>query len=76
MSDTQRIQHIDAWRFIAVSLVIQATCSLDSNFSFLVTTYPFLRRLGNFGTWCLIFFFISGFVICRGLIEERAGHLG
>jgi hypothetical protein len=23
MSDTHRIQHIDAWRFIAVSLVIQ-----------------------------------------------------
>lgn len=73
MSDTQRIRHIDAWRFIAVSLVIQSHLVIFSNFSFLVSTYPFLRRLGRFGDLgVLIFFFISGFVICRGLMEERA----
>ena len=77
MSDNQRIRHIDAWRFIAVSLVIQGHLLIFSNFSFLVTTYPLLRPLGNFGDLgVLIFFFISGFVICRGLIEERAATLG
>lgn len=77
MSDSQRIRHIDAWRFIAVSLVIQGHLLIFSNFSFLVTTYPFLRPLGNFGDLgVLIFFFISGFVICGGLIKERAATLG
>ena len=77
MSDNRRIRHIDAWRFIAVSLVIQGHLLIFSNFSFLVTTYPFLRPLGNFGDLgVLIFFFISGFVICRGLIEEREATLG
>lgn len=77
MTDTQRIRHIDAWRFIAVSLVIQGHLLIFSNFSFLVTSYPFLRPLGSFGDLgVLIFFFISGFVICRGLIEERAATSG
>lgn len=76
MSDTQRIQHIDAWRFVAVSLVIQSHLVIFSNFSFLVETYPFLRRIGRFGDLgVLIFFFIGGFVICRGLMEERAAAL-
>jgi peptidoglycan/LPS O-acetylase OafA/YrhL len=38
MSDNQRIQHIDAWRFIAVSLVIQGHLLVHSNFSVLVTS--------------------------------------
>jgi peptidoglycan/LPS O-acetylase OafA/YrhL len=72
-SEPHRIQHIDAWRFIAVSLVILGHFLVYGNFSFLVTTYPFLRRLGPFGELgVLIFFFISGFVICIGLTEERA----
>ena len=73
MTDTQRIRHIDAWRFIAVSMVIQSHLIIFSNFSFLVATYPFLRSLSRFGDLgVLIFFFISGFVICRGLMQERA----
>ena len=73
MSDTHRIQHIDAWRFIAVSLVIQGHLFVHSSLS-LANQFPFLRRLGRFGTiGVLIFFVISGFVICRGLMEERAG---
>jgi peptidoglycan/LPS O-acetylase OafA/YrhL len=71
--NTHRIQHIDAWRFIAVSLVILSHFFIGSNFLFLVTTYPFLLRLGSFAELgVLIFFFISGFVICRGLIDEHA----
>jgi peptidoglycan/LPS O-acetylase OafA/YrhL len=73
VSDSQRIQHIDAWRFIAVNLVILSHFFIGSNFSFLVTTYPFLLTLGNFAELgVLIFFFISGFVICRGIVDERA----
>lgn len=73
MSDAQRIRHVDAWRFIAVSLVIVAHLISMSNFSFLATTVPGISRLGRFGdAGVLIFFFISGFVICRGLMEERA----
>jgi len=72
MSDAHRIQHIDAWRFIAVSLVIQGHLFVHS--LSLANQFPFLRRLGRFGTFgVLIFFVISGFVICRGLMEERAG---
>lgn len=73
MSEQGRITHVDAWRFFAVSTVIVSHLIVHSNFSFLVETFPFLRRLGRFGNLgVLLFFFISGFVICRGLIKERA----
>jgi peptidoglycan/LPS O-acetylase OafA/YrhL len=75
MSQGGRITYIDAWRFIAVSLVIFAHMVVFSGFSFLVVMYPFLRRLDRFGVLgVLIFFFISGFVICRGLIKEKNEH--
>jgi peptidoglycan/LPS O-acetylase OafA/YrhL len=71
MSDNQRIRHIDAWRFIAVSLVICTHIVAHSNLKFLAETIPFIWRLGRFGELGVrIFFFISGFVICRGLAQE------
>ena len=77
MSDSQRIRHIDAWRFIAVSMVIAAHVISVSNWSYLASVVPGASRLGRFGDFGVqIFFFISGFVICRGLIEERATTLG
>lgn len=77
MSDTRRIQHIDAWRFIAVSLVIAAHVTGYSKWSYLAAVVPGVSRIARFGDFgVLIFFFISGFVICRGLIEERAATLG
>lgn len=73
MSEQGRITHVDAWRFIAVSMVIFGHMLVFSNFSFVTESFPFLRRIGRFGTLgVLIFFFISGFVICRGLMKERA----
>lgn len=73
MSESQRIQHIDVWRFIGVSLVIQSHLFIFSTLGALTQIYPFLRRLGRFGELgVLIFFFISGFVICQGLMKEQA----
>lgn len=58
-------------------MVIFGHLLVHSNFSFLVESFPILRRLGRFGVLgVLIFFFISGFVICRGLIKERAKTSG
>ena len=72
MSDTHRIRHLDAWRFIAVSMVIVDHGISYSNLSFLAKIVPGVTHLGRFGTLgVLIFFFISGFVICRGLMEEQ-----
>lgn len=73
MSDNQRMQHIDAWRFIAVSLVIVGHLIAFSNLGALIGTYVNLRPLGRFGSFgVLIFFFISGFLIARGLVREQS----
>lgn len=71
-----RIAHIDAWRFIAVLMVII--------FHILTFSSPWYREhlpwiimgraqpMGLFGV--KIFFCISGFVICRGLLSETKQH--
>lgn len=60
MSDTQRIRHIDAWRFIAVSLVIVAHAIGYSNLRFLATgQYPTLSP------WWTV-----GFVLCVWLFAH------
>jgi len=75
MSDTQRIRYIDAWRFIAVSMVIVSHAIYSICLRFLVETEAIVLRVSHFGNLgVLIFFFISGFVICRGLMEERAAR--
>lgn len=72
MNNDHRIRHIDAWRFIAVSMVICSHIVASFNISFQNPIIPIgwrINALGHFGV--LIFFFISGFVICRGLMEEE-----
>lgn len=57
MSYNQRIQYLDTWRFIAVSMVILCHLITKNNFSFLAEIVPGASRLvryGNFGA--LIFF--------------------
>jgi peptidoglycan/LPS O-acetylase OafA/YrhL len=70
LNDIYRIRHLDVWPFISVSMVILSHL-IGSNFSFLATIVPGASRLVRFGNFAvLIFFFISGFVICRGFIDE------
>jgi peptidoglycan/LPS O-acetylase OafA/YrhL len=74
MSSTlNRIPHIDAWRFIAVTMVVICHILKFSN-PWYREHLPWIimarsQGLGQFGV--NIFFCISGFVICRGLIAEK-----
>lgn len=69
----KRIEHIDVWRFFAVMLVIQEHFLLfsgvDKNLSQIETYSLQIERFGELGV--LIFFSISGFVICKGLNSEQ-----
>lgn len=70
---TKRIEHIDVWRFFAVMLVIQEHAlifsGLDVSFPIIETYSLQIERSGELGV--LIFFSISGFVICMGLNSEK-----
>ena len=67
-----RIPHIDAWRLIAVALVIIGHTVSYSHPWFAEVMPRLVWRLGCLGTYgVLIFFCISGFVICRGMIREQ-----
>lgn len=68
-----RVKFLDTWRFIAVWLVIQSHLLIYSGLS-IIDKFEFLWRLGRFGTLGVsIFFFLSGYVICTGLLIEY-GH--
>jgi peptidoglycan/LPS O-acetylase OafA/YrhL len=66
-----RIDYIDAWRFLAVGMVIQSHVFVYSGLKipFLAPYSDQLDRLGELGV--LVFFVISGFVICSGLVAEK-----
>lgn len=70
---TKRIEHIDVWRFFAVMLVITEHILIFSgaaeHWSQIETYSLQITRFGELGV--LIFFSISGFVICTALNSER-----
>lgn len=70
----KRIEHIDVWRFFAVMLVIQEHFLLfsgvDKHWTHIETYSLQIERFGELGV--LIFFSISGFVICRALNAEKS----
>ena len=67
-----RIGYIDAWRLLAVTLVIISHIITYSHPWFTEAMPRMVWRIGGLGTYgVLIFFCISGFVICRGLMRER-----
>jgi peptidoglycan/LPS O-acetylase OafA/YrhL len=63
-----RIAELDGWRTISVALVIFSHVLTKSSIALDQTRYGFLEGWGTFGV--RIFFVISGFVICRGLLKE------
>jgi peptidoglycan/LPS O-acetylase OafA/YrhL len=66
-----RIHHVDVWRFIAIALVLISHITVFSH-PWYKTVAPGLiapaQQLGLLGV--RIFFCISGFVICRGMVRE------
>ena len=72
-----RIDALDGWRTISIALVIFSHLTLSSNIHISdsgqiarLVYVPVLDELGFLGV--KIFFVISGFVICRALLQERA----
>ena len=66
-----RIDYIDVWRFLSIVMVIQSHVIVYSGLKIILLA-PYLDqldRLGELGV--LIFFVISGFVICSGLVAEK-----
>lgn len=73
MQPTSRIQYIDAWRFIAIALVLICHILAYSHPRYREQFPGLVWRLQNLGTFGVqIFFCISGFVICRGLLHEQS----
>lgn len=71
--NTGRIQHIDVWRFIAITLVVASHLVrfLDPWYQqALPGILSAIRKSGPLGVQ--VFFCISGFVICRGMMREAA----
>jgi peptidoglycan/LPS O-acetylase OafA/YrhL len=65
-----RLRFIDVWRAIAVSAVIVGHLDRNESFKATVETYSmgFLFGWGSLGV--LIFFFISGYVVCLACLKE------
>jgi peptidoglycan/LPS O-acetylase OafA/YrhL len=65
-----RIRHIDAWRCIAISIVVLYHIVIYSH-PFYQENFPFIWHFQMYGLIGVqIFFCISGFVICRGMMKE------
>jgi len=69
--NTARLHQVDVWRFVAIGLVLAS--------HLVAYSHPWYRTVGDGLVWRLeilgligvkIFFCISGFVICRGMVRE------
>lgn len=71
-----RIDVLDGWRTISVAMVIASHVMLHSNLRLRVGPMgaAYVDQLGKYGV--IIFFLISGFVICRGLLSEERKREG
>lgn len=71
--DKGRIQHIDVWRFIAITMVVVSHLVrfLDPWYQHVFPDIlSAIRKSGPLGVQ--LFFCISGYVICRGMMREAA----
>jgi peptidoglycan/LPS O-acetylase OafA/YrhL len=72
----RRVNVLDGWRAVSVGMVIVSHILLHSNLK--AQTGPnggaYVDQLGKYGV--IIFFLISGFVICRGLLSEEGRCVG
>lgn len=73
MTSSDRLQHIDAWRAAAIVLVLACHVVVYSH-PWYGSVFPAMiwhtQGLGTLGV--RIFFCISGYVICRGMLHEKA----
>lgn len=73
--ENNRVQYIDVWRFFAVALVIVSHL-VEFSHPFYGEKFPGLiwriHPIGQLGVY--IFFCISGYVICRGMLHETAAY--
>jgi peptidoglycan/LPS O-acetylase OafA/YrhL len=71
MENNNRVQYIDTWRFFAIALVIVSHI-IEFSHPFYKEALPGLiwriHPLGRLGVH--VFFCISGYVICRGMLNE------
>lgn len=71
MKNNDRVQYIDAWRFFAIALVLVSHI-IEFSHPFYKEALPGLiwriHPLGRLGVH--IFFCVSGYVICRGMLSE------
>lgn len=75
--NSHRLHHIDVWRFIAIALVIICHVVAYSHPWYREAVPGLVWRLQPNGTVGVqIFFCISGFVICRGLMREASTPAG
>jgi len=75
MKNTHRLPYIDAWRFFAIFLVILSHVIEYSHPIYHQVLPGLIWRIHPMGTLGVqIFFCISGYVICRGMVKEVSVH--